>query len=240
MRTFSISALVSIVLVAALAVPSTAQSPIQTTFVIDAQVVPNKAGTPKDPQGVKIKASARFDSPEGVEPPIVTRAEILFPRHGDWNGGRYPKCTERTLDRDGPERCPKESRIGFMRATAYADTIITRPKIEIFNGGQTLALAYVTLYRPALVQDAIPVRIKLLRSGKWKYRVSFRIPEVLQVVAGVPIAARSVKGWVGRGEIITSTSCPRSRRWPYQATAWFTVGEPYTYRDSVPCRPSGD
>jgi hypothetical protein len=97
----------------------------------------------------------------------------------------------------------------------------------------------VTLYQPALVQTAIPIRIEQIPRGRWKYKASLRIPEVLQIVAGVPIAPRSIKGWVGRDELITTTSCPRSRRWHYETKVFFTVGEPYTYRDSVPCRPSG-
>jgi len=238
MRKLLVPGISMLAVTAALAVPSVAQSPVQTTFTVEARVVPNKAGTPAHPQGVKIKASARFHTPDGVERPIVTHGYTLFPRHGAYNGRDFPKCDKRTLDRDGPEYCPKGSRIGFARATAYADTIVTRPKIEIFNGGQRLALAYVTLYRPALVQTAIPIRIEELPKGKWKYRASLRIPEVLQVVAGVPIAPRSIKGWVGRGKLITTTSCPRSRRWDYETKVFFTVGEPYTYRDSVPCRPA--
>jgi hypothetical protein len=224
-------------LTAALAVPSAAQSPVQTTFTVEAQVIPNDAGTPQDPQGVKIKASAVFKSPEGVEKPIVQSAYTLFPRYGDWNGGDYPKCTKRILDRDGEAACPKGSKIGHADATAYADNVITRPDIEIYNGGPKLALAYVTLYNPAFVQEAIPVRIQELRHPKWKYKVSFKVPESLQVVAGVPIAARSIKGTVGRKEIITTTGCPKSRRWPYVTKAFFSTGESYTYRDSVPCKP---
>lgn len=239
MRTFSIAWISMLVVAAALAAPSVAQSPVQTTFTIDAEVVPNKAGTPKDPQGVKIRSSAQFHSPPGVEPPVVTHGYALFPRNGSWNGGKYPKCTEAALDRKGVGACPKGSRIGHADATAYADNVITRPDIEIFNGGQKLALAYVTLYNPAFVQEALPIRIQEIKSGPWKYKASLKVPENLQVVAGVPIAARSIKGWIGRGDLITTTSCPKNRRWPYELKAYFTMGVPYTHRDSVPCRPSG-
>jgi hypothetical protein len=238
MRKFSIAGIAVLAVVAAVAVGALAQD-VQTTFTVDAQVIPNKAGTPKDPRGVKIKASARFFSPQGVDPPIVTHGHALFPRAGDYNPQLFPRCSERTLNRDGPEACPKNSQIGAARASAYADTIITYPKIEIFNGGKKVAFAYVTLYQPALVQIAIPARIEELPSGMWKYKVSVKIPRVLQVVAGIPIAARSIKGWVGKGKLITSTSCPKSRRWPFEVTTHFTTGKPYTYRDAVPCRPSG-
>jgi hypothetical protein len=212
--------------------------PPQTTFTVDAKVLPNKAGTPKDPQGVKIKVAAKLNAPEGYERPILTHGYALLPRAGNFNSRLFPGCTKPKLDRDGPEACPEKSRIGSARAVAYADTIVTHPKIEIFNGTQKVAFGYVTLYQPALVQIAVPARIQEFPRGKWKYKVSIKVPTVLQVVAGVPIYPSSIKGWVGRGELIATTSCPKSRRWPYEATAFFNVGEPYTYRGSVPCRPS--
>ncbi|HEX2071737.1 MAG TPA: hypothetical protein VHF90_08850 [Thermoleophilaceae bacterium] len=238
MRKLSIVGAAVLGAVAAVAIGAIAQDDVQTTFTIDADVIPNKAGTPKDPRGVTIKASARFFTPQGVDPPIVTHGYALFPRNGDYNPHLYPRCDKRTLDRDGPGRCPKGSQIGAARASAYADTIITRPRIEIFNGGPKVAFAYVTLYRPALVQTAVPARIQEIPRGKWKYKVSVRVPEVLQVVAGIPIAARSFKGYVGKGNLIVTTSCPKSRRWPYEVKTFFTIGKPYKYRDSVPCRPA--
>ncbi|MEX1141442.1 MAG: hypothetical protein WD993_08365 [Thermoleophilaceae bacterium] len=238
-REVAIAALAAVAGAAAvLAVPATAQAPVETTVRIKAKVIPSKAGTPRDPQGVKIRASARFFTPDGVEKPIATHGYALLPRAGEWNGGRYPKCDKRTLDREGPDGCPKRSRIGRATGTVYADNVITKPEIEIFNGGQRLAFAYVTLYHPALVQEAIPVRIKKLRRGRWGYRVSLRIPVSLQVVAGVPIAPRSLRGQVGRGKIITTTSCPRNRRWPYRVKTFFSNGTSHTFDGSVRCRPA--
>jgi hypothetical protein len=238
MRKFPIAGAAVLVVAAAMAVAAFAQD-VQTTFTVDAKVLPNKAGTPKKPQPVKVEVSARFFSPQGVDPPVVTSGELLFPRAGNYNPQLFPRCSAATLNRHGPEKCPKDSHIGSARASAYADTIITYPKIEIFNGGKKLALGYVTLYRPALVQIAVPARIQEMPNGMWKYRVTFKVPRVLQVVAGIPIAARTLDGWIGKGRLIESISCPKSRRWPYEVTTNFTVGQPYTYRDAVPCRPAG-
>jgi hypothetical protein len=224
---------------AVLAVPTVAQAPVQTTFEIEAEVVPNKAGTPKNPQGVKIRASAVFSTPDGYEKPVVTHGYALFPKGGQYNGDDYPKCTKAILDRIGEKGCPKGSHMGHADATAYADNVITRPDIEIYNGGPRLALAYVTLYNPAFVQEAIPVRIQKLNHPRWQYKVSLSVPTSLQVVAGVPIAARSIKGWAGRGKWLATTHCPRSRRWEYKVRAYFSTGGSYTHSDSVPCRPSG-
>lgn len=230
--------LIPFAVVLAVAASAAFAQEIQTTFTIDAQVTPNQAGTPKKPQGVKVEASARFTSPEGFDPPIVTHGYALFPRAGDYNPQLFPRCSEAVLNRRGPEGCPKGSHIGSARASAYADDIITYPKIEIYNGGRNVAWAYVTLYQPALVQMPVAARIEEIPSGKWKYKVSVKVPEVLQIVAGVPIAARSIKGWVGKGNLITTFSCPKDRRWPFEVTTYFMVGKPYTYRDAVPCLPA--
>jgi hypothetical protein len=225
----------------ALVAPSAAQAPETETFVIvKAKVIPNKAGTPKKPQGVKIRASVEFVHPDGVEPKIVERAQALFPRYGNYNGDDHVKCTKRLLDRKGPSGCPKKSQIGYVTGQVYADTVLTRPEIRVFNAGNKLALAHVTLYRPTLVKETIPVRIKELPRGKWKYKVSFSVPESLQIVAGVPIAPKELHGTVGRGNLIESTGCPKSRRWQYEGTAFFTDGTSVTHRDSVPCRPASD
>lgn len=225
--------------VAALALPSVAQSPSSETVIEGtAKVIPNRAGTPQDPQGVKIKFSGRVITPPGIEKPVITRGYALLPDVGEYNGDDYPKCTKRILDRQGTRGCPRGSRMGHIKATAWADEVITRPRIEVFNGGAKLALAYVTLFNPAFVQEAVPVRIQRLNSGKWGYKVSVVVPKSLQIVAGVPIAARSAKGTIGRGEWITTTSCPKSRRWPYVIKAYFSTGGSYTLRDSTPCKPA--
>lgn len=229
-----------------LGVPATAQTPENvtdtpanlTTFTAKARVIPNRAGTPKDPQPVVIRASARAVTEPGYERPIFQGGYALFPRAGNYNGDDFPRCGKRTLDREGPDGCPPRSQIGSGGGTVYADTVVTKPKIEIFNAGNKLAFAYVTLYHPALVREAIPIRIKEFPRGKWKYKASVSVPVSLQVVAGIPIAAGTVHIKVGRGNLIETTSCPKSRRWPYLLRGYFSNGSDYTYRSSVRCKPA--
>jgi hypothetical protein len=237
MRKLFIIGVAAAVLGGMLAVPTVAQTPI-TTFKVKAQVIPNKAGTPKKPQGVKLRGSVVVTTDPGYEPPVFQGGYTLFPRYGVYNGDDYPKCTKRILDRDGREACPKKSYMGHLDAEAWADTVVTKPDIDVYNGGPKLALAYVTLYHPALVQEAIPVHIQKLKHPKWGYKASLTVPRNLQVVAGVPIAAKSIKGTIGRGKWIATTGCPKSRRWPYRAVGKFSNGETYTYNGSVKCRPA--
>lgn len=221
------------------ATTAAAQEPApEVKMEVHSKVIPNRAGTPRNPQGVKIRFRGRLTSTPGFEPPIVTHGYALFPRNGNYNGDDFPKCDPRELGRTGPDACPKRSRIGFARGTALADTVVTHPEIEIFNGGNEVAYAYVTLYNPSLVQEVVPARIEERKRGKWKYKVSVRIPVTLQVVAGVPIYPRSLRGWVGRGNLIETTSCPRSGRWPYRLKVWFYDGRSRADNGSTPCKPA--
>jgi hypothetical protein len=238
MRKLTVLVAVAVAGAAILAVPSIAQAP-ETVLKVDAEVIPNKAGTPKDPQGVKIRASVEFLYPEGYEPQPVDRGFVLFPKGSLYNGDDYPKCTKRLLDRKGPDGCPKGSFMGSITGDAYADTVVTHPRIKVFNGGTKLALAHVTLYNPALVKETVPVRIAKLNGPKWRYKASASIPESLQIVAGIPIAPKELHGTIGRGKWLATTFCPKSRRWEYEGKAFFADGTSVTHRDSVPCRPSG-
>jgi hypothetical protein len=226
------------VLAAALSVPSIAQAP-PVTLTVKAKVIPNKAGTPKNPQGVKIRASVEFFYPDGYDREPVDKGYMLFPKGGQYNGDDYPRCHPRRLARKGPSACPKRSFMGDIKGEVWADTVVTRPKIKVFNGGPKLALAHVTLYHPALVKEVVKVHVKKLRHRKWSYKASMDIPASLEIVAGIPIAPKKLYGTIGRGKWLATTHCPKSRRWEYMGKAWFTDGTSITHRDSVPCRPSG-
>lgn len=239
MRTFLVIAATAITATGLLAVPTVAQSPTQTTFTVNAKVIPNIAGTPKNPRGIKIKASAKFSTPEGFERPILTHGHVLFPRLGAWNGGKYPKCTYAKLDsREHLNACPKGSIIGHAKATGYADTVVARADVTFVNGGQKVGFGFVTLFNPAFIEAVVPGRIQELKSRKWRYKVSFRIPPVLQIVAGIPIAPRDIRGTIGKDKIIVSTACPKSRRAPYRVKGFFDNGTDYTYNGTTACRPA--
>jgi len=211
--------------------------PNVTKFTASVKVTPNRAGTPKKPQGAVVRVRADAFTEPGYERPIFQSGYALFPRAGNYNGDDFPRCYKRTLDRYGTDRCPKHSRIGSGTAVGYADNVVTKGRIELFNAGNKLAFAYITVYNPALVREPVPVRIQEIPSGQWKYKASFALPEVLQIIAGIPIAARSIDLEIGRGNLIESTSCPKSRRWPYEIRGRFSNGSDYTHRGSTPCKP---
>lgn len=224
--------------------PSVAQAP-EATVTVDAKVTPNKAGTPKKPQGVKLSGDFKWTSPEGIDPPIITKFDAYVQKGaGIFNGGKYKKCSAAVANRGGPSACPKESIMGSATGVAKADTTVTRPTITFINGGATNVCAYTVLKNPARVATCVPMTIKKT-SGKWGYRITAEVPKVLQVVAGVPIALRSLNFNIGgkpyAKDYIATTGCPKNKKWAFEVTTTLyndLTGETgsTTYSDSVACK----
>jgi hypothetical protein len=207
----------------------------QTKLTVKAKVTPNKAGTKRNPRGVKLRVQANWDHPAGVERPVIAEAFAWFPRGSLYNGGKYPRCSKRTLMRDGPDRCPRKSLMGKATGVAWADTIRTKPRIRIVNGGPRKVWLYTTLYRPALVQTPVPMYVKRTR-GKWAYKTRIVVPKVLQIVAGIPVALSNFKANAGRGDWLATTSCPKSRRWRFKVRTEYAGGGSSQFTDSIRCR----
>ena len=104
------------------------------------------------------------------------------------------------------------------------------------NGGAKRVFFYTVLTNPARVRAPVVGKIKQLRTGPWKYRLDYQVPETLQVVAGVPITVTELDLTAGKGDYIVTTSCPKSRRWPYKAWVDLNDGRRIPITGSTPCR----
>jgi hypothetical protein len=236
MRKFLIPVVGALVLIVA-AVAMAQGEP--TTVTSTATVSPNKAGTKKKPQGVKLTYKATYTTPGDVEHPIITGGSVLFPKGALYNGGKYPQCSQATLSRGGPAKCPPKSIMGTGTGTAHADDVITHPKITVINGGASKVWFWTVLQNPARVQAAVPGTI-IKQSGKWAYKLTFKVPTSLQIVAGIPITLDDLKVTAGgkswAKDWLATTSCPSSKKWEYESTFELSAGGPITYNGSTPCK----
>jgi hypothetical protein len=209
---------------AAAVVPAMAQDLPDTRIVSTVKATPNKAGTPKHPRGMSIAASGKLIVEPGFDPPVVTGLDILVGKGLVWNSGKYAACSKPTLDRQGPDGCPPKSIMGSAVATGMADTVPARLQVVFFNGRGGEKYAYATLDNPARVQTTIVVKSSKPKDDRWEHRETLRVPQVLQVVAGVPVRLTSIQFKIGgksyAKDLIASTSCPRGG-WKYQVTAHY-------------------
>jgi hypothetical protein len=238
MRKFLIPVAGALAVTAVAVAPTIAQAP-PTTFSVDTTVSPNKAGTKKKPQGVKLQFKAKWDTAGDVERPIIKSGDVYFPKGALYNGGKYAKCSQATISRGGPSACPAKSIMGSGTGDAWADTVKTKPTITVVNGGASKVWFWTVLKNPARVQAAVPGTITK-QSGKWSYKLHFVVPPSLQIVAGIPITLNTLtvsaggKSWAK--DWLATTSCPSNKKWPYQATADLSTGGTVTYDGTTPCK----
>lgn len=231
----------------AVAAPVLAQSSgsntSNTVLTTKVSVSPSKAGTKKKPQGVKLTFSAHWETSADVDKPVVQTADVLFPKGSLYNGAKYAKCAQSVMERGSVSECPAKSIMGTGSGTAYADQVLTTPKITVVNGGGNKVFLFTVLTNPARVAKPVPGTITKL-SGKWAYKLHLVVPPSLQVVAGVPIALRDIKITAGgkshAKDWLATTSCSGGK-YPFELTTGFApdsagtpVGEA-TYAGSTPC-----
>jgi hypothetical protein len=138
---------------------------------------------------------------------MVTKIDVWFPSGTHYNGARFPKCSMHTLSAVGPKGCPKASIMGSGGGSAFADTVVTHPKITVVNGGGRAVYFFTVLNNPARVQTPIVGHVTALR-GRYAYHLSATIPQILRVVAGVPVKISELNITAGRGTWLTTTAPP--------------------------------
>lgn len=187
---------------------------------------PLTAGSPRHPQGLKLRMTFGWQGLPSGQQPTVVRIDVWFPKGSVYNGAKYPICSFRTLGVGGPQACPKRSIMGSGTGTAYADTTVTRPRITVVNGGASTVYFYTVLNNPARVQEPVIGHITRLH-GEFSYHLTATIPQNLRVVAGIPIELTFLDITAGRGTWLASTNSPAGIKiqstYNTGATTWYQV-----------------
>jgi hypothetical protein len=114
--------------------------------------------------------------------------------------------------------------------------VTSYPKVTIVNGGAHFIYFYVVLSTPARVQQPIAATITKLTSGRWQYRLDFKVPRNLQIVAGIPLRAEGFHATFGREDWIASTYCPPDHKWRWHAEGRYSSGQVVPADGTIACR----
>jgi hypothetical protein len=163
--------------------------------------------TSRHPVGVKLAVDFGWGGLDAAQQPMLQKLDIWFPRGSKYNGGHYASCSYQRLNSVGPSGCPKASIMGSGGGTAFADTVITHPKITVVNGGANAIYFFTVLNNPARVQTPVVGHLTRVH-GNFVYHLSATIPPILQVVAGVPIKLTDLHITAGKGKWLELTSSP--------------------------------
>jgi hypothetical protein len=204
MRKFALAGVAGVVLGAGVVAALASPAPPKVTV---AQAAGFSAGSPAHPQGVKLTISLGWQGLSPADQPMVTKIDVWFPKGTQYNGAKFTKCSLSVLSAVGPSGCAKASIMGSGGGSAFADTVTTRPKITVVNGGARAVYFFTVLNNPARVQTPVIGHIRPV-TGQFAYHLSATIPPVLRVVAGVPVKLTELDISAGRGTWLTTTAPP--------------------------------
>jgi hypothetical protein len=237
---------IAVVALSASAVTSFAQDATPTTTIkASATVTPKKAGTKSKPKSVNlsVKGSLSTTGPDGANKPVVQKVEILFPKGSLYAGGKLPsgvkgkvtpKCSESAMQDQLPKQaCPAGAIVGSGSGNAWADTVKTKVKFTLVNGGQDKVFLFTELTNPAVVQTPVPGVIKKM-SGKWAYKLTLTVPDELKVVAGVPISLIDFNVKTNSKNWLFTTACNGGKH-PFDVTSYQDTTAPAHFASTTPC-----
>ena len=221
---------------------------VLTAIALGEEVIPSRvtatltvsseqAGMPRHPRGIEIDARGTIDR-QGDRASLLPRSvDFWFPKGWVYNGAKHPACTATKLRHGGPAACPRGSLMGSGPAgEAYPLSPSTPPRMTVINGGRTKMFFWVVVQNPARVQAVVTGTITKPSTPRWSYRMHAEIPDVLRIVAGIPIVVETFHTRVGHGDWIATTNCPHDHRWRYHLRLTYFSGQALDTGGSVACR----
>ena len=194
---------------------------------------PNKAN-----KSAGVAVSYVITDPAQPQPPVNNRVQISFPSGGKWNGAKFPKCSQSSLEAKGPKGCPSKSKLGTGSGVGYAKPVVTDPvnaQLTIFNGGNGILVYVFPDLGPTFVVnckitggynlDCVIPPIKTLPSA----------PDAATTTVKTKTTPKSIKKKGKKvGIVVTPKKCKGS--WKMSAKFSFTTGETVTAPFSQKCK----
>ena len=186
----AVAAALTMFAVAAVAV---AQAPVQNQYEVDGSTSPARAGSKKKPLPIGIKFNYTVTEAQGRRPSVVKKYSIRF-TGTQVNTNLFPKCSDSTIEAEGPEGCPAKSIVGtgFIenetgdRNDPNSRSIRCNAGLFVINQGDQDAVIYVrgtqTSTDPRTRCDinlAAPIEAQFIRRGATT-ALEFDVPDSLR------------------------------------------------------------
>lgn len=180
----------------------------QSTVDIDSHVTPViRAFTPKTTSAT-LGVNLKFHGPSGQPADTLTKVVLKFTYGARVNGSLFPSCSADMIR--NRQACPKGSQIGSGTALGILGGGTDNPTQEpitltLYNGPKGKSVTFrIKGDAPAVIDVPFDAPLKTLSGGAYNYELDVDVPDILQIVAGIPIsldylnvkvgASRTVKG----------------------------------------------
>jgi hypothetical protein len=204
---------------------------------------PANGGTAAHPQGHKVSVKITITTLGDELHPVVTGLELWYGRGIEFHRDRVPVCTIKTLNQMGPDGCPAKSHVGLSPGGAIAsDDLGPNPTFNFINGPGGTLVPYTVLQRPARVRAPLTAKVVHNPRSRFPNRDLWDVPDVLQVVAGIPITLSDITMQFGgqswAKDYIATTGCPKGG-WEFRVRVRTDTAGVLETTGRAPCRQGG-
>jgi hypothetical protein len=225
--------------------PATALA--QSTVDIDSHVTPViRAFTPKTTP-VTLAVNLKFHGPNGQPADTLTKVVLKFTYGAHLNGALFKSCSADMIRNHKP--CPKGSLIGSGTALGILGGGTSNPtqepiNVTLYNGPKGKSITFeLKGQAPAVIDVPFDAPLQTFSSGNYNYQLTVDVPDILQVVAGIPISLDFFNVKVGattkshgkkRG-YIEALICPPLALVPIQGDFSFLNADPFHIDTYIHC-----
>jgi hypothetical protein len=205
LRKFLIAAIAALTVVAVGATASVAQTPEASMKV---KIKPKNAGTKKKPKNSSIELNIENANNKRT----LSKLTITSPKTFKLSAKGLTKCSESVLENQGPDACPKASKVGGGEAKALAGVTSANPTPLTFD-----VTAFVLGSKKlAFFLQGREAAINVLSPGTIKGRtLTIHVPEEAQQLAGLYNGLVSIhttlKGKKGKHFLASTTGCKKKK-----------------------------
>lgn len=218
-----------------------------STVDIDSHVTPVlRAFTPKTTSAT-LSVNLAFHGPNGQPADTLTQAILKFTYGAKLHGELFPSCSATQIRNH--VKCPKSSQIGSGNALGVLGGGTDNPTeepitVKLYNGPKGKSITFLIKGdAPAVINVPFDAPLKTFKTGSYNYQLTVNVPDILQIVAGIPIsldhfnvkvgASRKVHG-KKRGYIETLI-CPPLALVPIQGDFGFLNANPFHIDTYIHC-----
>jgi hypothetical protein len=213
-----------------------------TTVNIDSHVTPVIRPFTTKTTSATLSVNLKFNGPGGQPADTLQKVVLKFTYGAHLNGNLFPSCSADMIRNHKP--CPKGSQIGSGSALGLLGDVQEPITVLMFNGPKGKSITFeIKGQKPAVIDVPFDAPLQTYSGGTYNYGLTVSVPDVLQVVAGIPVsldffnvkvgATRKVHGRK-RGYIETLI-CPPAALVPLQGDFTFANANPFHIDTYIHC-----
>jgi hypothetical protein len=232
---------------ALLFVPAISLADAGTTVDVESHVTPVIRQFTTRTTAATLGVSLKFHGANAKPADTLQQVILKFTYGAHLNGNLFPSCSADQIRNHRP--CPKGSKIGSDSALGVLGGDTGNPTrepitVDLYNGPKGKSITFeIKGKAPAVIDVPFDAPLQTFNTGTYNYGLTVNVPDILQVVASIPIsldffnvkvgATRIVKGRK-RGYIETLI-CPPKALVPLQGDFEFANASPFHIETYIHC-----